>query len=231
MSTGLGWVDDKLNALNALPPGSVGRRAGYASLVALGITLTGYGSYIFNTLSQPIPYKLIPDLRGLALLVSGFSLGAYAAYGSARHRSWALVGVLAFVIGFHLEEALVHWFGPYPGSITGTPIGLLGTGGSLLALAGVVLLHVEVESARLSRDLETRGAERAATHAVAAGLRGEGARRVMALALGVAALGLLALVAQKLFGTSGKGGEYILLVGSLILVGLAVLVVRLGRRR
>jgi len=199
--------------------------------VALGITLTGYGSFVFSTFSAPIPYGVIPDLRGAVLLVSGFFLGAYAAYGDASHRRWALWGVLAFVIGFHLEEALVHWIGPYPGSITGSSVGVLGTSGSLLALAGVALLHVEVESARLAGDLQSRGADREQSLGLVASLRGEGARRVWALSLGVAALGALALFASKAFGTDGKGGEYILALGAALLGVLAIMLVMVGRRR
>lgn len=230
-STGFAWLDRKMDAFDRLPPGTIARRLGYAFLVALGITLTGYGSFVFSTFSAPIPYGVIPDLRGAALLLSGLFLGAYAAYGDAGHRRWALWGVLAFVIGFHLEEALVHWIGPYPGSITGSSVGILGTAGSILALAGVALLHVEVESARLAGDLQTRGADREQSLSLVGSLRGEGSRRVWALSLGVAALGGLALVSSKAFGNDGKGGEYILVLGAGLLAALAVMLVLVGRKR
>lgn len=212
-----------------MPPGSVARRFGYACLVALGVALTGYGS-IFVQGTPMIPYGLIPDLRGAILLGSGLGFGLYAAYGPSSHRTWALWSVVAFVIGFHLEEATVHWIGPYPGSITGIRVGILGTLGSLLALAGVALLHVDVESGRLAHDLDRRGAGRAQGSSVASRLRSEGARRVLALAAGVAALGALALVAEKALGNTGTGGVYILVIGAALLFGLAFALVRVGRR-
>jgi len=222
-------VDEKIDALRALPPGSLARRALYAFLVGLGVTLTGYGS-MFVKDTPAIPYKLIPDLRGALFLLSGTTLGLYAAYGRSSHRTWALWGVLAFVIGFHLEEATVHWIGPFPGSITGIRVGLLGTAGSLLAIAAVVLLHVEVESSRLAQDLDKRGAGRDSGLAVAEGLRGEGARRVVAVAAGAAGLGLLAIVSEKIIGNGATGGVYVLFLGSAILFGLAFALVRFGRR-
>jgi hypothetical protein len=245
VTTGIGFVDEKLDALRSLPPGSLGRRALYALLVAVGVTMTGYGSIFLRNTSM-IPYKLIPDLRGALLFTGGLTLGLYAAYGPSKHRTWALWGVLAFVIGFHLEEAEVHWIGPYPGSITGTPVGVLGTAGSLAALVGVLLLHVEVESARLANDLDRRGAAgatsdgadgrrplsgREAGLAVAAGLRQEGARRVLAVVAVAAGLGLVAVVAERIVGHSATGGVYVLLLGSAILFGLAFALVRIGRSR
>jgi hypothetical protein len=198
--------------------------------VGLGVTFTAYGSFIFSKFSGPIPYKLIPDVRAPILFLAGFWLGGYASFGRSSHRTWALWGVIGFIIGFHLEEATVHWIGPYPGSITGTDVGPLGTGGSLLALAGVVLVHLEVESAKLARDLDKRGAGRQAALAVVAGLRGLGQQRVWGLAVGVAALGLLIFVAQRILGNTATGGVYILFLGSGLLFALALIIVRIGRK-
>ena len=140
------WSD-----LREIPPGSFSRRAMYSALLAAGVTMTAFGS-IFLQKTGPIPLKFFPDIRPVALLGSGLLLGLYASGGGARRRAMALSGVFAYVVGFHLEEATVHWIGPLPGSITGSRVGILGTAGSLLAIAAVLLLHVEVESQRLMLD-------------------------------------------------------------------------------
>lgn len=218
------WSD-----LRSIPASSFGRRFLYTALLAAGITMTGFGS-IFIQRTGPIPFKFIPDLRVFVLVGSGLMLGLYASGGGARRRAMALSGVFAYVVGFHLEEATVHWIGPLPGSITGSRVGILGTSGSLLAIAAVLLLHVEVESQRLMLDARARGASVEGARGLAAGLAGEGARQVLAVTAGVAGLAALVMAASPLFGENASGGPWTLVVGGVLLLGLA-LVLKLFVRR
>ena len=219
------WLDD----LQALPPGSLARRLLWSVLLAAGVTMTAFGS-MFLGLMGPIPLKWIPDVRPVVLLGTGLLLGLWASFGGAAHRRLALWGVLGFVVGFHLEEATVHWIGPFPGSITGTRVGLLGTAGSLLALAAVALLHVEVESARLARDLARRGADADGARATADALRRGGSMKVLALLAGVGAMGLLVRAAEAVVGDGGAGGVAALAMGGALLLALAVALLKLAPR-
>ena len=218
------WSD-----LRAIPPASFSRRAMYCALLAVGITMTGFGS-IFIQKTGPIPFKFIPDLRPVVLIGSGLLLGIYASGGGARRRAMALSGVFAYVVGFHLEEATVHWIGPIPGSITGSRIGILGTAGSLLSIAAVMLLHVEVESQRLMLDVRARGAAPAGALQLASGLASEGARQVMAITAGVAGLAALLLAVSPIFGERATGGVWVLVVGGVLLLGLALVLKTVVRR-
>lgn len=225
---------DAWRDLRDMPPASLWRRVGLAALLTTGITMTAMGS-IFLRNSGPIPFKWIPDLRVFALVVSGMTMGLWASGGGARRRAIALWGVVGYVVAFHLEEALVHWIGPFPGSITGTPVGLVGTSGSILALVAVLLMHVEVESTRLGRDLARRGASETDARVVAARLASLGARRIASVALGVAGLGALVVALVPAFGYDASGGPWVLPLGGVILLGLAVAVAKLvpgggGRR-
>lgn len=226
--TGLAFLDRPLHAWRTTPSDSVGRRLLLAFLVAVGVTMTAFGS-IFVANTPAIPYGIVPDLRFAILLSTGFFLGLHAAGGNARRRSLALWSVLGFVIAFHLEEATVHWIGPYPGSITGARVGLLGTAGSVLALLALLLMHVEVESVHLRDDLVRRGAKEASADAVAAGLRRAGQRRALALGAGVAGLGLLVAGAEQAFGNEAAGGDHVLLLGGAILVVLAFFLLRVAK--
>ncbi|HVM45490.1 MAG TPA: hypothetical protein VM582_06100, partial [Candidatus Thermoplasmatota archaeon] len=185
------WLDE----LQELPPGTLARRAGLALLLAVGVTMTAAGS-MFWSLAGPIPFRFVPDMRPVVTILSGLFLGAYAAGGAAHRRKLALWGVVGYVIAFHLEEASVHWIGPFPGSITGTRVGILGTLGSLVALAAVLLLHIEVEHARAARELVPRGSDPADAGAAAGALRRVGVSRVVAVVAGVAAIGALVRVAE-----------------------------------
>src|SRR5439155_22731221 len=158
------WSD-----LKEIPPASFTRRLLSGALLAAGVTMTAFGS-IFIQQTGPIPLKVFPDIRPVLFIGSGLLLGLYASGGGARRRAMALSGVFAYVVGFHLEEATVHWIGPLPGSITGSRVGILGTAGSLLAIAAVLLLHVEVESQRLMLAVRARGASAEGGHALASGL-------------------------------------------------------------
>jgi hypothetical protein len=191
--------------------------------------MTAFGS-IFLERTGPIPLKFFPDIRPVALFGSGLLMGLYASGGGARRRAMALSGVFAYIVGFHLEEATVHWIGPIPGSITGSRVGLLGTGGSLLAIGAVLLLHVEVESQRLMLDLRARGASQEGALALSSGLAGEGTRQVLAVAAGVAGLAALVLALSPLFGESASGGAWVLLVGGVLLLALAVVLGRFVKR-
>lgn len=215
------WLED----LEQIPPGSLARRFGLAGLLAVGITMTAAGS-LFWGLVGPIPFRFIPDVRPVVTILSGLFLGVYAAGGGAHRRKLALWGVVGYVIGFHLEEASVHWIGPFPGSITGTRVGILGTLGSLLALAAVLLMHVEVEHARLARDLESRGAEARYAGGAAATLRRVGTTRILGVAAGVAGIGALIRVGEAVFGNNATGGTYILVVGAALLLILGAVLVR-----
>lgn len=217
----LQWWDDLL----AIPPASMGRRILYAVLVAAGVTMTMMGS-IFYANTGPIPYAFIPDVRIAATVLTGLFVGLYAAGGGAHRRGMALWSVVGFVVAFHLEEATVHWIGPIPGSITGTPVGLVGTLGSLLALVAVLLLHVEVEAHRLARDLEKRGAPEHESRALATRLAAAGTGRVLSIAAGVAGLGALVLAVSPVFGTEAPGGAFALIPGGLLLLAVAVAIGR-----
>lgn len=214
------WLD----GLEAIPPGSLARRVGLAFLIGVGITMTAAGSIFWNF--GPIPFRFIPDVRPVVTMLSGLFLGLYAAGGGAHRRKLALWGVVGYVIGFHLEEATVHWIGPFPGSITGTRVGILGTLGSLLALAAVLLLHVEVEHGRLGRDLESRGADPTDARGVASALHRVGTSRVLGVAAGVAGIGALIRVGEAIFGNNASGGTYILFVGAALLLILGAVLMR-----
>jgi hypothetical protein len=215
------WLDD----LAAIPSASLARRGMLALALAVGILLTAMGSIFWSNFG-PIPFRFIPDLRPVVLLGSGLFLGAYAAGGGAHRRKFALWGVVGYVLGFHLEEATVHWIGPFPGSITGTRVGILGTLGSLLALAAVLLLHVEVERVKLARELATRGAEPAASDAMVGALSHAGATRIIGLAAGVAAMGVVVRLGEAIIGNDAGGGAYILFLGAALLLGLAFVLLR-----
>lgn len=219
------WLDD----LEALPAGTLARRAGLAFLLGIGITMTAAGSIFWKF--GPIPLKFIPDVRPLVTMLSGLFLGLWAAGGGAARRKLALWGVVGYVIGFHLEEATVHWIGPFPGSITGTRVGIIGTLGSLIALACVLLLHVEVEHARLDRDLVERGATASEARGAAGALRRAGSSRILGVAAGVAAIGALVRVGEAVLGNSASGGTYILFVGAALLMVLAFVLVRFVPKR
>lgn len=222
----MSWLDE----LDALPPGTIAKRAGLALMLAIGVLLTAMGS-IFWALIGPLPFRFLPDLRPILLLGSGLFLGLYAAGGGAMRRKLALWGVVGYVLGFHLEEATVHWIGPFPGSITGTRVGILGTLGSLLALAAVLLLHVEVEHARLERDLASRGAEAGGARNAAGVLARVGATRILGVAAGVAGIAVLVRIGEAIIGNDASGGTYILFVGAAVLLTLGVVLARFVPRR
>lgn len=213
-----------------MPPGSLGLRVLYSALLGIGLALTGYGS-IFLQNTPMIPWGLVPDLRGAALFMTGFLSGLAASGGGVGRRRYALWSAIGIVVLFHLEEATVHWIGPYPGSITGTRVGILGTAGSLLALASVLLLHVEVEGGRLRRDLLRRGASEAGAESVRMALVGVGARRVMGLAAGVAGLAVLVRAGEAIFGDRARGGVWVLFIGAALLLGLALVLLRIAKPR
>lgn len=214
------WLDD----LEQIPPGSLARRVGLAVLIGVGVTMTAAGSLFWNF--GPIPFRFIPDVRPLVTLLSGLFLGLYAAGGGAHRRKLALWGVVGYTIGFHLEEATVHWIGPFPGSITGTRVGILGTLGSLLALAAVLLMHVEVEHAKLARDLASRGADRDETGRAAGALRHVGTSRILGVAAGVAGIGALIRAGEAVLGNDATGGTYVLFLGAALLLVLGTVLVR-----
>ena len=216
------WLED----LEQLPPGSLARRAGLAVLLAIGVTMTGAGNLYFWQAMGPIPFRFIPDVRPVVTMLSGLLLGIYAAGGGAHRRKLALWGVIGYVIGFHLEEATIHWIGPFPGSITGTRVGIVGTLGSLVALASVLLLHVEVEHARLARQLAPRGADEAQAWHAGEALRRVGSSRVIAIAAGAAAIGALVRVGEAVFGNNASGGTWVLFLGAALLIALAVVLAR-----
>lgn len=211
------WLDDLL----AITPESWGRRLALVALFAVGLTMTMMGS-MFYSMTGPIPYWLIPDIRLAASILTGLAVGLYAAGGGAARRGLALSTAAGVIIAFHLEEATVHWIGPIPGSITGTPVGILGTTGSLLALVAVLLLHVEVESHHLVADLTTRGATADEATALAARLRSAGSRRVLSVAVGVVGLAALVLALSPLFTVEVPGGALALIPGGILLLALAV---------
>lgn len=220
------WLDD----LEALPPGTLARRALLVFLLAVGVTMTAAGSIFWNY-TGPIPFRFIPDLRPVVTMASGIFLGVYAAGGGAHRRKLALWGVVGYVVGFHLEEASVHWIGPFPGSITGTRVGIVGTLGSLLALACVLLLHIEVEHAKLERDLLSRGAAPDDARTASTSLQRLGTTRILGVAAGVAGIGALVRVGEALFGNNASGGTYILFVGAALLLVMGVVLMRFVPKR
>lgn len=225
-STGIAFLDKRLDAWSRIPPGSLARRFGYAGLLIVGLLMSAYASYLF-TLIPPISIKFFPDARLLALLVSGAFISLQAMGGSARRRALALYGAIGWVIVFHLEEATIHWIGPVPGSITGTRVGPIGTAGSLLMLASVVLMHIEVERVRLRNDVTDRGATQRGADEMSEALAGEGRRQVWGMTFAVAAVGLLVFAAEKVIGDSASGGGYTLIVGGGGLLLMALYLMRL----
>lgn len=221
-------VDRLVRAWEEIPDGSLGRRVLLAFTFALGLTLTAMGS-MFWGFTAPIPWKIIPDLRIFVLMTSGMTMGLVAAGGGVSRRRPALWLALGMIIGFHLEEASVHWIGPFPGSITGTRVGILGTAGSLLALLSLLLLHVEVESARLRSDLTRRGAAPDAAERLRAGVQALGRRRLVGIAVGIAAFAVLVRAGEALFGNTARGGAWVLLAGAALLGALAWFLLRLAK--
>ena len=211
------WLDD----FQAIPSDSLARRVLYAFLIGVGATMTMMGSIFYKNFG-PIPYSFIPDVRIAATFLTSFLAGLYAAGGGASRRGTALWTVVGFIVAFHFEEATIHWIGPFPGSITGTPVGIVGTLGSLLALAAVLLLHVECEAHRLARDLEKRGLPQAEARGLTTRLASMGLGRILAIAAGVAGLGALVLAASPIFGTEAPGGAFALIPGGLLLLAVAV---------
>lgn len=224
--TGIGWIDKPLDELRAIHPASMQRRLLFTGLLAVGLLMMGYGSMVFREMIGPIPFRIFPDVRPVFLVSTALFLGLQAAGGGARRRAGALWGVFAFVLLFHLEEATVFWIGPFPGSITGTRVGLLGTAGSIVSLTSVLLMHVEVESARLARDAKRRGAPEDGAEALGHGLRRMGARRALAVAVTVAALSIFIRGIEVVVGNDAPGGGWVLLVGGGILLSLAILIAR-----
>lgn len=218
----MSWVDE-------IDPAAMTRRLGLSALLGVGLTMTMFGSFFVGS-TGPIPFKLIPDVRPVISMTAGLGAGLWASGGGASRRTIALWTVVAFVLGFHLEEATVHWIGPFPGSITGTRVGILGTAGSLLAIMAVLLIHVDVERGHLARDLAKRGATPDAAADTARRLAAVGVQRVVGLAVGVAGIGLLVVAGEKIMGDQAGGGAYILIVGGAMLLALAPLLGRAGRR-
>lgn len=227
--TGLDLIDEPLHRFRETEPASISRRVLYAFLIGVGITMTAFGSLLFTQMIGPIPLKWWPDIRPVLTMGYGLLLGLQGGWGSAKRRRVMLYGVLLIVVLFHLEEATVHWIGPFPGSITGTRVGLLGTAGSLIAILGVLLMHVEVESERLRQDAVERGSQRQGAAALVEGLRRQGNARMTSMTLGIAGIGLLVFVGEKLFGNEATGGSWVLLVGGGILLLLAYLFTRWTR--
>lgn len=220
------WIDD----LAALPPGALGRRLALAVALAAGITMTAMGSMFWGMMG-PIPFRFIPDVRFAVTIGSGLFLGLYAAGGGAHRRKLALWGVIGYVLGFHLEEATVHWIAPYPGSITNTRVGILGTAGSLLALASVLWMQVEVEHVKLARDLAKRGADERDATAAAGALQRLGVSRIVGVAAAVAGIALLVRIGEAIFGNQASGGVYILFIGTALLLTLAFVLLRFVPKR
>lgn len=224
--TGFRALDRHLQGIVDVPEGSLGRRAFYAFLLVAGIVTSALGSYLFS-LVPPISYKLIPDLRIAALVLTGAFFGFQAAFGGHRARALALWGTVGYVILFHLEEATIHWIGPVPGSITGTRVGLVGTAGSLLSLVAILLLHVEDEAARLRRDLRRRGADPVDIESTVAALARDGRRTCVGIGAATGAFGIFIFVAEKVVGDSATGGSWVLLLGGALLLVLALYLMRL----
>ncbi|MHB8605244.1 MAG: hypothetical protein ACYDCK_08295 [Thermoplasmatota archaeon] len=179
------------------------RRASWCAVIALGLTVVVMRSIITQSVGA-IPYKFLPDVRAPVAFLVAFAFAASAAFGDAARRKPLLAFVALTIVAFTLEVSTVHWFTDIPGSITGSRIDPLAAGGALVALAGVALLHAEVESFALARDLRQRGApELAAASADAGDFRAALARSavqrvaapfgVAAALAGVAALADLAI--------------------------------------
>lgn len=219
-----------LDEMREMPPGSFARRLGYAALLGIGLTMTAFGS-IFLANTGAIPFRIFPDVRPVITMGTGLLTGLYGAFGGAGNRKLALWTAVTFTLAFHLEEATVHWIGPFPGSITGTRVGWLGTAGTLVSLASVLIMHVEVEHARLASDLRRRGADADDAWGAASVLARVGAVRVVGVAAGVAGLAVLVRAAELPLGDSATGGVYILFVGAALLLVLALVLVRFVPRR
>lgn len=226
-----GWraLDRTIDDIAHIPPGSLARRIGIALLLGIGFTMTAFGS-IFLQNTGPIPFRIIPDIRPVLTMTTGILAGLWAAGGGAGRRKFALWTAITYVLAFHLEEATVHWIGPFPGSITGTRAGWLGTAGSLLALASVLLMHVEVEHARLGRDLERRGAGSADARGAAGALARAGSGRIFGILAGVAGIGVLVRGVEAATGEDASGGVYVLFLGGGLLLVLALILVRMVPR-
>lgn len=226
----MGPIDRALHAWETTPAGSVGRRVLFSLLLGVGLTMTFGGSIFFPP--DPIPLKLIPDLRIVGPLALGLGMGLLASVGGVSQRKPALWTAVGVIVLFHLEEATVSWIGLPAGGITESRVGALGTAGSLLALLAVLLLHVEVEATRLARDLAGRGADAVATEHARAALVGHGTRRLLGLAAGVAALGVAVRAGELVLGEQAPpGGAFALFLGAGLLAALALFLLRIAKRK
>lgn len=202
----------------------VGLRAGIAIVVAVGTLLVVTRSVLYAQ-APAIPYGLFSDAR--PVLVLGLVGGlAFAGAFLAGARSATVWTVVLLVLVFELDEATVHWFSSFPGTLSGArldPVRLLGGG---LAIGGALLLHADVSASEAAGDLEKRGVPADEARAAGNALADLGRRRVATLLAGLAGAGAIVYAGDAMFGESKVGpGEAGLAVGvaALAVVALVVL--------
>lgn len=218
-------------AWRAIPADALRRRFALVALAGFGSVVTMMRSLVYEV-SPAIPWKIFPDARPVALFAFIGLLGLWACAGGRSRRVVLLYAVLAVVIGFHLEEASVHWFAEFTGSITGTRVDLIGTAGSLGAVAAVLLLQADCESQRVAEELVARGAAKEEAHAARRGLVRGAAKRVGAIAAAGAGLALLVLVMERLASDTYIGGTYFALgAGVALLAAGAFFALKAARGR
>lgn len=203
----------------------LGLRAAMAAVVGVGTLLVVTRSVLYAQ-APPIPYWIFPDARPVLVLglVGGLALAGAFFSGARSATVWTVV---LLVLVFELDEATVHWFSSFPGTLSGArldPVRLLGGG---LALGGALLLHADVAAGDAVQDLERRGVPLDEARGAGRALADLGRRRVATLLAGLAAAGAIVFAGDALLGATDLGpGEVGLAAGvaALALVALVLLV-------
>lgn len=199
----------------------IGFRALVAAVIAVGTLLVVTRSVLYAQ-APAIPYGIFPDARPVLVLGLVGSLALAGAF-LAGARSATVWTVVLLVLVFELDEATIHWFSSFPGTLSGArldPVRFLGGG---LAVGGALLLHSDVTASEAATDLERRGVPKDEARAAAVALADLGRRRVATLLAGLAAGGAIVYAGDAMFGGSDLGpGEFGLAAGVAALAVVAL---------
>ncbi|HVL49724.1 MAG TPA: hypothetical protein VM889_14300 [Candidatus Thermoplasmatota archaeon] len=197
------------------------RRAAWVALFAAGIIGAAFGSTVLDLASAPMPLWFFPDGRLAFLGAAALAVGALAAWGPRRQP--ALWFAVVTLVALSLDATSIRWFSSEPGTLAGTRAPVVRLAASIGALAALLALEAEVAAARFARDLERRGLPSAEAAPAGALLARAGRARVGLAAGGVAVLGGVALVAERLIGDKAPmSAEVGLLVGLVAAGALAM---------
>ncbi len=197
------------------------RRIGLVAIAGVGLTVTMLFS-LFAMQAGPIPLKWFPDARPLLMFGTTMLVGVYASFGSSSRRSHFLYYVVAIVVLFHLDEATIHWLFGWDGPIGNTRIDIIRTPASIVAVATALLLQADHHAITTARDLAARGIDPAEAGQAATALYAGAQRRVVSLAAGGSAVALALRVIELLLGSASFGAWGGVLIGAILLAGVAM---------